>query len=84
MKLTKDEAKQLIGAAGMAHLNSIERIIGDACELLTAKIVILMRAKAKKLIGELIVIPPDTPERAVKAAEINALNFFAVELSKME
>jgi hypothetical protein len=86
VKLNSLEMAKLLDAAfgNTVEHEPIAEIIGDACELLTAKIVVRLRAKARKLEEGLSALEPGSIERAKLASQINALSVFAVELSELE
>lgn len=76
MKLTPHEAQQLTNGVDAPFLD-------DACELLTMKVVLMLKKKTKAMKVELEKLELGTPERNNLAQQINALNVFMVELSEV-
>jgi hypothetical protein len=76
MKLTPHEIQQLTKGADAPFLD-------DACELMTMKVVLMLKKKTKAMKAELEKLESGTPERNNLAQQINALNTFMVELSEV-
>jgi hypothetical protein len=81
MKLKPDETVKLIAAIGG---RSVDSLIDDACELLTAKIVLRIQAKRKKLVAARKALPLGDPKANDLARQIEILGQLTVELAEAE
>jgi hypothetical protein len=81
VKLNKDDLRKLREACDgqdLAHM------LDDACEVLTLKVVLLVKKRRDALLAELPKHQPGTVGRAGVAAQVNLLGRLLVELAEAE
>jgi hypothetical protein len=81
MTLSPDETMKLIKATDGGPLSNVITI---ACETLTMKIILMLKAKARELSEQMIILEVGSVARANLAGQINALKKFSVELAETE
>ena len=81
MTLDQRELKVL----SAVYLNSTPGLVNDACELLTAKIILWLRAKEKLLLQDYKQYnhrPMDDPDRVASSARLHTISRIITELSE--
>lgn len=79
MKLTPEMTEEL---ARTADAQSVGEVINDACELLTMRVVLMLKKRAGEIMKRMREMPPGSSERNDLAQQVNALRRFTVELSE--